>query len=313
MPQFETIEQTFVNQYSDNVLHLSQQKNSRLLGLFNVESFIGESKFFHRLGETEVYEKTGRFSTTKLVPYDYSRRQVTFRPYRWATLVDDFDKLRIMHSPESDLSMSARMAFGRKQGEICIGALLGRSYAGKDGKVAVDLPDTQKYACRDDSNALSSLNVEALIDIKERFAANEAVDQGETIHIACTASDISSMLREDKISSADYNSVRALVNGEVNTFMGFMFHRLELLPKLATAGSFDTDGAVGSGSGVLSVGTKRLVAFVPNGAKICISNNVMARVEPRADRDYANQVYMRMEMGGTRLEEEKVMEILAAA
>ena len=120
MAQFETIEQTFVNQYSDNVLQLSQQKNARVLGLFNGEWFVGESKFYHRLGETEVYEKTGRFSTTKLVPYDYSSRQVTFRSYRWAALVDDFDKLRIMHNPESDLSMSARMAFGQKQYTQCV-------------------------------------------------------------------------------------------------------------------------------------------------------------------------------------------------
>ena len=105
---------TYVKQYASNVYHLSQQKESRLRSHVKFDSFIGEGKFYDRLGETEVYEKTGRYSDTKWVDVEWSRRRLNFRDYRFAHPVDQADKLRLIHNPESEISMAARKAFGRR-------------------------------------------------------------------------------------------------------------------------------------------------------------------------------------------------------
>ena len=49
----------------------------------------------------------------------------------------------------------------------------------------------------------------------------------------CTAQQVSNLLNDQKVTSADYNTVKALVNGEVNQYLGFEFIRYEALP-LAT-------------------------------------------------------------------------------
>ena len=119
-----------------------------------------------------------------------------------------------------------------------------------------------------------------------------------------------SMLREEEAINADYAAIKALVNGEINQFMGFMFHRIEFMPQLAAAGVFDpSSGEVGSGATPLPIGTKRLLAFVSDGIQMALNEDVMARIDERPDKDYLNQVYMKMAMGGTRMEEVKVVGI----
>ena len=46
-------------------------------------------------------------------------------------------------------------------------------------------------------------------------------------HIAISAAALEDLLGTSQITSADYNNVRALVTGDVDTFMGFKFHVIE--------------------------------------------------------------------------------------
>jgi len=311
-----TYETTYVKQFASNVYHLSQQKESRLKPFVKFDSFIGEGKFYDRIGETEVYEKTGRYSDTKWVDVEWSRRRLNFRDYRWAHPVDQADKLRLIHNPESEVALAARYAFGRKMDEIIVGAGLGTSFAGKEGTVGVDLADSNKVGATDGSN-FSSLTVESLRLVRQKFWENESImSEGETIHLVCTSSDLINMLREDEAVNADYAAIKALVNGEINTFMGFQFHRIEFMPQLTSAISTHdpADGSIGAGgAGVLPIGSKRLLAFVKDGIQMALNEDVMARIDERPDKDYLNQVYMKMAMGGVRMEEEKVVELITKA
>ena len=307
-----TIPQTYVDQFSSNVFHLSQQKDSRLLPFVRMEQVSSAQRaFFDRIGETEMIEKVGRASQTQFQDVEWSRRRVTYRDWVWAHPVDQEEKLRLMHSPESELALAARQAAGRKQDEIIIGSALGQSFAGRDGSVAVSLGNDQKIGATDGS-AFSKLTVETLRLIREKFWENEAVmSEDETIELACTSRDIMNLLREEEITSADFNNVRALVNGEIDTFMGFRFHRLELLPQLAASLSFDpADGSVGSGSGSLPIGANRCFAWVRDGVMMSLPQDIMGRVDERGDLNYATQVYLKFSMGGTRMEEKKVVEVI---
>ncbi len=309
-----TYPQTYVKQFASNVYHLSQQKESRLKPFVKFDSFVGEGKFYDRVGETEVYEKTGRYSDTQWVDVEWSRRRLNFRDYRWAHPVDQADKLRLIHNPESEVALAARYAFGRKMDEIIVGAGLGTSYAGKEGTVAVALPNSQKVGATDGA-AFSSLTIETLRLVRQKFWENEAImSEGETIHLACTSSDLINMLREEQAINSDYAAIKALVNGEINTFMGFQFHRIEFMPQLTAALAFDpADGSVGAGAGTLPIGSKRLLAFVSDGIQMALNEDVMARIDERPDKDYLNQVYMKMAMGGVRMEEEKIVEVITQA
>ena len=299
-----------VKQFSSNVWHLSQQKGSRLRGLSRTESLNGEEGFFDYYGPVTAEEKVGRHADTTYQETEHGRRRVTMRDYFWSDLVDKVDKLRLIHDPESQYSKAAMMAMGRKMDDILIEAALGTGFSGKDGATPVPFPNAQKIGAFDGA-ASSGLNVRTLRAIKKKFHQNE-VDM-EPLYIVCQAEQIDNLLGETEITSQDFNTVKALVNGEVNTFMGFNFVRLERLPVTTGATTFDaTTGQVGVGGDTVGAGARRCFAFAGSGLLLALGDDVKARIDELPHKHYSNQVYTCMSMGATRLEESKIVEILSA-
>jgi hypothetical protein len=305
------IPSSFVKQFSSNIYHLSQQQDSRLVpAVQRKESIEGEEKYFDRIGTVEAMEKVGRHSDTTFQDTPYSRRRLTMRDYFWADLVDKEDKLRIIHNPESEYAMAARKAMARKMDDIVIGAALGDVFTGKNGSTAVSLPNEQKLGAID-GGGFSQMNVELLRGLKQKFDENEVDDSMR--HIVCGASEIRAMLQETEITNSDFNTVKALVNGEVNSFMGFNFHRIERLPFTTAPIAFDAaTGNVGVGGDAIPAGSKRCFAFCGSGLVMGIGANPTARVTERPDKHYANQVYYSMSLGAMRMEEVKVIEFFTA-
>lgn len=304
-----TIDVSMVKQFSSNIYHLSQQKDSRLWPLLKrKESIVGEEKYFDTVSGGEVQEKTGRNVDVVFSEMDYSRRRLTMRDYFWATLVDKEDKLRIIHNPESEYAIEARAQLARKMDSIAIAGLLGTVYTGKTGATPLLLPDSQKIAAVS-GGAFSNFNIETLRHLKFKFDEAE-VEDGDR-HIAIGAAEIRAMLQEEKMTSQDYAAVKALVHGEINTFMGFNFVRLELLPLLTSAATIDlATGEVGTGGGTAAIGSKRCIAFAGSAAIAGIGANPTARVSERPDKHYANQLYYSMSLGAMRMDESKVIEVI---
>lgn len=303
------IETSYVKQFSSNIYHLSQQKDSRVWNLFGrKEAINGEEKYFDSVSGGEVQEKTGRNVDVVFTDMSYDRRRMTMRDYFWATLVDKEDKLRIIHNPESEYAIEARAQIARKMDDIAIAALLGTVYTGKTGTTPLALPNSQKVAATDGS-AFSQLNVETLLNLKFKFDEAEVDDMNR--HILLGAAELKSLLQQDKMTSADYAAVKALVHGEINTFLGFNFHRIERLPFTTGATQINAaTGVVGSGSDSAAAGSKRCIAFASSGMIAGIGANPTAKVSERADKHYANQLYFSMSIGAMRMEEAKVIEVL---
>jgi hypothetical protein len=108
--------------------------------------------------------------------------------------------------------------------------------------------------------------------------------------VACSAKQISNLLNTTEVKSSDFNKVKALAQGELNSFMGFTFIRTE---RLNVNGSSD----------------RLCYAWAMDGVVLAIGQNPVARINERPDKNYATQVYYSMALGATRLEEEKVVEI----
>jgi hypothetical protein len=309
---------TFVNEFSSNIWFLSQQKSSRLAPYVDLENQKSEYSFFDRLAPSDMGDKIGRNSDTVLTDVDWSRRRVSTQDYAIATLVDQEDKLRLIHTPESEIMMNYKMAAGRKMDEIIIGSALGVAYAGKTGSSPVNIPNEQKVGATDGTN-FTKLTVETLRILKQKFWENEAVEEGEPLYFACKSSDLINMLRETEVTSSDFNTVKALAEGKIDDYMGFKFIRTELIPQTdALIANFDaSDGSVGitaPATGVsIPVGSNRCFAFCKSAIKMGIARSPEGRVSERPDKNYAMQVYYRMSMGGVRMEEEKLVEVYTAA
>ena len=302
----------FVKQYSDNVFHLVQQSGSRLRQYTRNETQNGDSKFFERIGSTAAQIKSGRHSDTPLMNTPHSRRMVTLADYEWADLIDDADKIRMLIDPTSEYALAARNAMGRSMDDVIIAAALGNAFGGVGGTSVIAHPNSQKLASTNGTDAGASLNVSALRNARQILMANE-VDPDEELYIAADAKQIKNMLTEVEVTSHDYNSVKALVEGKVDTFMGFKFVHSERLNVQSGALSFAyADGTVGSGSGDADT-YRRCFAWAKSGLVLSTGTEIMGKISERDDKSYSTQVYAAMGIGATRLEEEKIVEILCVA
>jgi hypothetical protein len=190
---------------------------------------------------------------------------------------------------------------------LIIAAAGGTAYSGVDGTTTVDMPSSQKIGATDGS-AASPLNVKTLRFVNSKFGVND-VDEEERF-ICCSQKQLDNLLAQTEVTSADYNTVRALVDGKVDTFMGFKFIRSQrLLARSGTLAYSATDGSVGSG-GLDAAGHERAFAWVKSGLLLATGMEIKSRIDERPDKSYATQVYAAMSAGATRLEEEKVVEVL---
>lgn len=304
----QQITTAFVKQYGANVFHLSQQKGSRLRNAVRVETVVGDSRFFDRIGKAAAQVRTSRHADTPQMDTPHTRRMVTLQDYEYADLVDQADKIKTLNDPINDYSMAAQWALGRSMDAVLIAAALGSAYGGVAGATAVVLPSTQKVASVA-SAAGAALNVQALRRTQKILDAND-VDESEPRFFAFNAYQKESLLSATEVTSSDFNTIKALVMGQIDTFLGFKFIRSEQLTDRSGALNFDTSaGTVGSGGGDAD-GYDQCIAWAKNGLLLALGADIKAEIGPRADKSYSTQVYASMSIGGTRMEEEKVVEVL---
>lgn len=302
----QQIETARVQQFNANVVHLSQQKGSRLENAVRCETQKGKSQFFDRIGSVAAVERTGRHSSTPQIDTPHSRRMVTMKDYEWADLVDDQDKIRMLFDPTSEYAMAAAWAFGRSKDDVIIGKAFAAAAGGEDGSSSVTHPNSMKYAANDGTN-FTALNVKTLRALRRILRKNE-VDPSIPLYLACRSEDIEGLLAQTEVTSSDFNTVKALVQGEVKTFMGFKFIEINRLVATTSSTASPTTGAVGSGSSVS--GKTACIAWAQDGLLMSVGEDVTSKMSERADKGYAMQVYTRMSIGSTRMEEEKVVEVI---
>ena len=301
----------FVEGYQSNIMMLSQQKDTRLFGHSRVESQSSEIDFHERLAETEAVDILDRHGNTPQVNSEHSRRAVALQEADWADLIDKVDRIKLLINPDDAYVQNAVRALNRKKDDIFIAAALGVAQGGKRGTVAVALPDTQKLVAvhEDGVTGAVNLNVFTLTLVQQKFDEND-VDDEDSRYFAFTGRQKQSMLNQTKATSQDFASVKALVMGEINSFMGFEFKRSQRLPVTAAITAYDAVTGELGGASNLAAGARRCFAYVRDGMLSAIGADIVARISERDDKRYSTQVYAMHSVGATRMEEEKVIEVI---
>ena len=279
---------SFVEQYSSNVAMLSQQMGSKLRGSVDVETVRGKNAFFDQVGVTAAQLRTSRHGDTPQIDTPHSRRRLSLADYEWADLVDDVDKVRMLVDPTSSYARAAAAAMNRAMDDVIITAFNASANTGVAGGTSTALPSGQKTATSDQSDGLTIAKLLAA----KKILDNNDVDPSLKRYIVCGPQQISDLLGTTQVTSSDYNVVRALATGAINSYLGFEFIMSTRLNKDAT----NT--------------TDRLVfAYTEDAIKLGIGKDISAKISERADKSYSTQVYYSMSLGAVRMEEEKVVQI----
>lgn len=282
----ESITESFVNQYQNTMRILLQQRDSRLEGTtIPPVKMEGENLFWERLGSTEAIALTARHSDTPNIEQDHSRRMATAQPYVWATLLDRQDASQMLVDPKGPYQESARMAMNRRKDRIILAALGGNAYSGKAGGTAVALPSAQKVA-----HGSVGMTIAKLLNAKQLLDEAEAPEER---FFVCPSESVIDLLGTTEVTSSDYNTVKALASGQINSFLGFTFIRTELV-YLENSSSTTTWYCYAYCRGAIGYANRE---------------DVTVRLTERADKNYAWQAYCSMDLGATRIEEQMVVEV----
>lgn len=276
----------FVEQYSANIQMLSQQMGSLLRDAVRNESVVGKDAYFDQIGKVTAILKTSRHSDTPQIDTPHSRRRVSLADYEFADLIDQQDKVRLLIDPTSSYAKAAAYAMGRAMDDVIIAAALGSANTGVSGGTPVAFPAANIVPVGTGEMSIAKLN-----SAKQILDAGD-VDPSIKRHIIVSPQEIADLLNNTTVTSSDFNTVKALVHGEIDSFMGFKFHVSNRL--------------VDNGAG-----NTQCIAFAEDGILLGIGKDVTARIDERADKSYATQVYYCQTIGATRMEEAKVVSVLA--
>ena len=278
----------FVEQYSANIQMLSQQMGSLLRDAVRNESVVGKDAYFDQIGKVTAILKTSRHSDTPQIDTPHSRRRVSLADYEFADLIDQQDKVRLLIDPTSSYAKAAAYAMGRAMDDVIIAAALGSANTGVSGGTAVALPAGNIVAA---NLGGTGMNIAKLASAKNILDTGD-VDPSIKRHIVVSPAEIADLLNSTTVTSSDFNTVKALVHGEIDSFMGFKFH---VSNRLVDNGAANT----------------QCIAFAEDGILLGVGKDVTARIDERSDKSYATQVYYCQTIGATRMEEAKVVSVLA--
>lgn len=287
-----TITENMVQQFGTNFRILGQQRTSRLEGWCQMEpNIVGTSKSVERLGASEAYDLTSRHADTQYVDTVHSRRWLDLQDKAWADLVDEMDKIKLLADPTSPYNRIGVMALNRAKDKIIIAAAGGTARTGTGFQV---LPAGQKIAVGAAGLTLAKLLTAkeildaAEVDMEQEMDGQAPNMQAQRVMVVSTRQ-LTNLLGTTEIKSVDFNNVKALAQGQVDTFLGFKFIRTEQLPK---------------------VGSDRLCYAWSRG---CIAmgsgKDIITSIDPLPTKNYSVQVYARMSIGAVRVEDAGVVEI----
>ena len=161
----------FVQQYSNNVQMLSQQKGSLLRGVVDVESVNGKHAYFERIGQVSAQKRVSRHSDTPQIDTPHSRRRISMADYEWADLIDQQDRVRTLIDPTSQYALAAAYAMGRSMDDEIIAAVSGNAFGGETGSTTIALPSGQKIT----ESGTAGLTIAKLRSAKEIMDAGQLI------------------------------------------------------------------------------------------------------------------------------------------
>ncbi len=289
-----TIGEAFVKQVSANVYQLVQQADSRLRNCVRMhEHIVGKRAFVERIGTTEDEQIVSRHGDTPFNEIEHTKRALDLKDFHWGQMIDQFDKVRILIDPMSEYTEAARKTFNRRIDKTIITAFDADVVTGEDelGTASFDTgQDVALNFVESGAPADSNLTVGKLRQAKFLLDKNEVPPDGRCF--ATTAAGLKSLLQNTQITSVDYNSVKTLVMGEVDTFLGFKFKITELLPFI---GASTTD--------------KYNFAWQESAIRLGFAEEPFTQIAQDPGKRFSWVVYTRTSLGAVRVDEKAVVRI----
>jgi hypothetical protein len=309
-----TITEAFRRQYSDNFNQVYQQTESELESLIRKDTQQAEWKSWDFIGTTSGNWDRSRQAQTVHTALPHMRRWNKQKSWTWSPdLIDDLDVLEAMKSPQSDYIKSGVASSKRALDELILQRLGAAVTAGKDADKTINYYDVGEctvmasdgtFATAGSAEAAkgtgyTGLTLTKIANIGLKFD-NLSIPQTDR-HIVANADQKWSLLTSTQVTSSDYNTVKALVNGSLNSYLGFQFHWLPTERFVVNAVELASSAAYPC------IDTW---AFHRDSVLMTTGKTLDTRIDQLPDYNYAVQVWAEMMLGAIRLQGAGVAKIV---
>lgn len=270
-----------------------------------MESVTGDTLYVERLGPKDAQLRGARHGETPISDAQHTRRKLSMADYVVpADIIDKPDKLKLLIDPQAPYAQNQVSSLNRQIDDVIIAALYGAAYGGHAGGTTINSYDvgesrlvasdgTIVTAGSDFSDSTeTALTIAKLLTCKQILDDAEIDDERQRYFVT-NPYNLNQLMNTTEVKSADYNTVRALAQGNVDTFMGFKFIKSTRLP------ADDTD-----------TGATRCFAFAQDAIVLAIAEEPSVSVSVRNDLCDSIQVFSTLSIGATRVEGPAVVQIL---
>lgn len=193
-------------------VHQAYQSSAVLRGAARTRTgVVGDTVKFPKVGKGTASVRT---PATDVVPINASFSQVScsLSNFIASEYSDVFDQAKVNFDERQELAQVVGNAIGRREDQIIIDALNAASAGTTVAKTVVTTG----------SAAASNLNVGKLLAAKKGLDAKNVPPTDR--HIVIHANNLAGLLGDERAISSDFQTISALVNGSVNSMLGFTFH-----------------------------------------------------------------------------------------
>lgn len=271
-------------QFSENVIPLAQQKYSKVLPSVLIKDGVTGKRFSQdQIGTWTMTAKAGLNSVTPQNDPNLTRRWANLTTYHDARILDRSIDLQILADPKSEFTSNAARAYGRFADDIIISAMGGTAATGETGTGSKSFDANMVVAAGGTSLTFAKVN-SAAAHLREKD-----VDMESDLFALISPQGLQGLLGEKEATSTDFAAIKALVKGEISTWMGFNWIVSTRLPKSSTTRD------------CFFYHKSAIIAGMPEG--------LFVRAEERADLSYSYQIYYEASIGAVRLEEDKIVKV----
>jgi hypothetical protein len=304
MPTNLTIPQSARNMFQAGMEQVAQQLQSRFRAYATVRTgCTGKSQAHRKIQKEEMNDVTGRLQPTNGKELYVTHRYVYPRKASLATVLDEDDAadLDLQVAPTGEIQVQHRSAAFRKLDSIFIQGITGDNYEGAEDNIQTEAASSIATVAfnfkPDGTTADSGLTIDKLIAGKSKFGKAEVLGQDiaddSKLCMAVSQDELDDLLYDAKqyVGSVDFNKVQALVNGEINDFMGIHFIRSERLPYTV----------------VSNVATRSCPMWVNSGVYMDFWYDVKTSIDVLPQQSQAVQIYSRIKVGVARKDLDRVV------
>lgn len=219
----------FETEYSKNWEMLAQQTDSRLGAAVTPTTITGKRRKFNQLDVGSMSEVTERKGDTPDGDSTGQSYWLYRRKFERVIVFDEDDEVQLgtIALPNSEEVQSMTASSNRTKDDVIIQAFDATRYIGENGTQSDSFLSAMSIAVdyvASGSTANSGLTLAKIARAKKLLDERE-VEDGERYFVHA-AQQLQDMLLVDKMTSEDYASVKALVDGKIDRFLGFKFIRL---------------------------------------------------------------------------------------